>query len=289
MQGNSEKNVLKITGNQAQWTADAIVVEAPLEIQIWDAVLEKYTPLLITMRTPGQDIALSLGLLYTEGLISRPDDVLVSKQVDEQLVRMMVDPKVLPRLDDRNRRFYSTASCGVCGKTSLDKLQYHSCHFPARNSPKVPIGTLQDLPQQLQFAQALFHQTGGNHAAALFQPDGELIELQEDVGRHNALDKLIGHALLQGRTPWRNNILVLSGRISFELVQKASMLGVPILLAVGAPSSLAIELADECGITLMGFVRSDRCNIYSQPQRVVLSKEQERSTPLATSGPIHQE
>jgi FdhD protein len=233
---------------------DEVAVEEPLEIRV------DGQPLAVTMRTPGHDEELALGFLYGEGLIRGPrragptDDLAANTvEVDGPLER-----------DPGRRRFYTTSSCGVCGKGALEEVAVASAPLPA--GPRLARSLLVRLPDLLE--QPTFERTGGLHATGLFDPDGKLLLVREDVGRHNAMDKVIGRALLDGIVPLGKRILCVSGRLSFELVQKAAVAGAPILVGVGAPSSLAISLADERGITLCGFARRGATNVYTRPERV---------------------
>lgn len=234
-----------------------------------------YQTMAITMRTPGQDADLFTGFLFTEGIIGQAKHVSSIRHVGQALAATASEHVMLAELDSNlpfdasrlSRHFYTSSSCGVCGKTSIELVQTVSCYFPRPAHPKISPDVLCALPQKLRQAQDLFEHTGGIHAAGLFDASGRLILMREDVGRHNALDKLVGAALRAGMIPLRDHILLLSGRISFELVQKAAMAGIPIVAAVGAPSSLAIELATEHGMTLAGFLRPDRCNLYCDQNR----------------------
>jgi len=232
----------------------------------------------ITMRTPGHDEELAVGFLLTEGIIRGPADLLevrsllseTSSDGASNVVRVSLRDGVtldLPRMD---RNFYTTSSCGVCGKASIQALRTKSAFPPVSEltTPYLPAALLNLLPGRLREAQEVFATTGGLHASALFDAEGDLVDLREDVGRHNALDKVIGRALLDDRLPLRKNLLLVSGRASFELVQKASMAGLPFLGAVGAPSSLAVELAREAGMTLVGWLRDGRFNVYTGVWRI---------------------
>ena len=273
---------LRITANlPAQQEDDLLAVEEPLEIRLsFGPKGQRETrSLAVTMRTPGQDKPLALGFLFTEGLIGKAEEVLEIRHINRVTVPETPDNILLVELAERvaidfgrlNRHFYTSSSCGVCGKASIDMVHSVSCYFPRKAFPKVPAAVLHGLPAQLRQQQAIFGDTGGIHAAAIFSADGALMGLREDVGRHNALDKLIGEALAGGQIPLRDQIVMLSGRLSFELVQKCIMAGVPILAAVGAPSSLAVELAEEYGMTLIGFLRDGRFNIYCGAERIELS------------------
>jgi len=229
---------------------DEVAVEEPLEIRVGGA------PLAITMRTPGEDEELALGFLYGEGLIdgAREASVTLDANTVEVAGPLLKDPQA--------RRFYTTSSCGVCGKGALEEVDAP----PAADGPIVDRAFLSHLPDRLR--QPTFARTGGLHATGLFTPEGELLKVSEDVGRHNAMDKVIGWALRRDAVPLHPNVLCVSGRLSFELVQKAAVAGVPILVGVGAPSSLAIRLADDQRITLAGFARGERVNVYTSVERV---------------------
>jgi FdhD protein len=233
---------------------DAVAIEEPLEIRVDGAALA------VTMRTPGHDEELALGFLYGEGLIDGPRDAGLSEDLANNTIEvagpLTRDPGV--------RRFYTTSSCGVCGKGALEEVAVLSA--PVSAAPTIPRSLAAELPNRLD--QPGFRRTGGLHATGLFDPDGELLYTREDVGRHNAMDKVVGRALLDGRLPLSGRVLCVSGRLSFELVQKAAVAGAPILIGVGAPSSLAVELADDRGLTLCGFARRGTVNVYTQPQRI---------------------
>jgi FdhD protein len=238
-------------GDSISPAQDLLAVEEPLQIQVNGRDLS------ITMRTPGHDRELAAGFLYTEGILKTPGDVL-SIDSTENSVMLTVDAS----LDlGPARNFYTTSSCGVCGKASVDSLHAAGCLMlpQAQMSREIIHG----LPEKLRAAQSVFEHTGGLHGAALFDTEGNLESVREDVGRHNAVDKLIGAAFLDGRLPLGRSILMLSGRASFELIQKAVMAGIPVVAAVGAPSSLAVQTALRFGMTLAGFVRNGRFNIYS--------------------------
>jgi len=233
---------------------DQVAVEEPLEIRV------DGRPLAVTMRTPGHDEELALGFLFGEGLIdsARP----AAPPAD--LAGNAVDVTGPLMREPGERHFYATSSCGVCGKGALEEVAVHSDPLP--NGPWIPRELLAALPDRLR--QPTFERTGGLHATGLFDPAGELLIAREDVGRHNAMDKVIGHALLDGAVPLSERVLCVSGRLSFELVQKAAVAGAPILVGVGAPSSLAVELAAERGLTLGGFARGGRVNVYCGAARV---------------------
>lgn len=275
--------VIKITDNEEITTDDALAIEEPLEIRLayGPADNRSIQNISVTMRTPGNDAELALGFLFTEGIIKTHADVkknehyfIACAENKENVIQVSLNENAEPKLNSTERNFYTTSSCGVCGKTSIDAIKTESA-YTYNNSiieNQVAADLLYELPSILQEHQKIFADTGGLHASALFSDDGELLLLREDVGRHNALDKLIGAALNENILPLDQYILLLSGRISFELVQKAAMAGVSIIAAVGAPSSLAVQLAEEFNITLVGFLRDQRFNIYTQPRRILLSK-----------------
>jgi len=266
-----ELHTTKVQQGQGTTFLDAIAIEAPLEIKLTfiEEKQKKRLPLAITMRTPGQDRVLAAGYLFTEGIIGNRSDITNWQQIGNTL-QIELAPHISPSiLEDKGRATIAHASCGICGKPSLDSLERISCYYPQANFPIITPSFIHQLPPSLLQTQASFKQTGGMHAAAFFQTDGSLSAFQEDIGRHNALDKLIGWAVMNQLLPLREQILFLSGRISFELVQKASFIGIPIIAAVGAPSTLAIELAETSGITLIGFVKEDRFNIYCGEERVI--------------------
>ncbi|GAA0428179.1 sulfurtransferase FdhD [Actinoplanes capillaceus] len=248
---------------------DHLTAEEPLEIRV------RKKPLAVTMRTPGHDIDLAMGFLLSEGVISRAGDVTTAQLCagtdtpnTYNVVDVVLDPSVPPPVTDPSRNFYTTSSCGVCGKASIDAVRVRS-HFDVSADPmRVPARLLAGLPEKLRAAQRTFDRTGGLHAAGLFTAEGELVVLREDVGRHNAVDKVLGWALREGRLPLTGHVLLVSGRASFELTQKAWMAGLPMLAAVSAPSTLAAELAEEAGMTLVGFLREPRMNVYSGAHRV---------------------
>ena len=221
------------------------------------------------MRTPGNDLELAAGFLFTEGLVRAREQIDSIRSCRAGSVRVAVTPDVTIDLARLERHSFTSSSCGMCGKTSAAALRTTS-RYPLRAAePNVPETLLRSLPERLRRAQPAFEATGGLHASALFDLDGQLVTLREDVGRHNALDKVIGAELLAGRLPADERILIVSGRVSFELVQKALMAGIPVIAAIGAPSSLAVELAREARMSLFGFVRADRVNVYSDFQSVI--------------------
>jgi FdhD protein len=219
------------------------------------------------MRTPGNDDELAVGFLFSEGILPGREAIASIEHGDNEIT-LTLTADAAPDLSSQTRHFYLTSSCGVCGKASVDALVAAGCTALARDTPKIASKTLLGLPDALRGAQAVFERTGGLHAAGLFTTSGELLYAREDVGRHNAVDKLVGHAVLDGRVPLSDAILHVSGRVSFELVQKALMAGIPALSAVGAPSSLAVETALRFGMTLVGFARDGRFNVYAGEQRI---------------------
>jgi FdhD protein len=226
----------------------------------------------VTMRTPGNDFELAVGFLWTEGLLRSPADLLSVKYcevpADEQHYNVVTVRLSLPFALESHRNFYATSSCGVCGKASLD--QVHVQCSGVAPGPIVRRTLILGLPDSLRQSQRVFEQTGGLHASGLFDPDGRVVAVREDVGRHNAVDKLVGMAVLGKEVPLSNNVLMVSGRVSFEIVQKAAMAGVPIVCAVSAPSSLAVEAAEDLGVTVVGFLRGRRFNVYSHAERIAL-------------------
>lgn len=243
--------------------------------------------LAVTMRTPGHDVELAHGFLLTEGVITGAGELASARYCDSvddtgantyNVLDVTLAPGVAPPAAGVERNFYTTSSCGVCGKASLDAVRLRTRFPPAGDSVRVDTETLYGLPDALRSAQRLFDSTGGLHAAGLFTPDGSPLVVREDVGRHNAVDKVLGWALLHGRVPAAGHVLMVSGRASFELVQKAAMAGVPVLAAVSAPSSLAVELAVDSGITLVGFLRGTAMNVYSGAERIVDGRIIERAT-----------
>ncbi len=280
MKSSIQRPVIKVAGDTVRSAPDLLAIEEPLEIRLafGPAGDRRVQNLAVTMRTPGQDADLARGFLFTEGIITRLSAIQDIQPVfagceerRENVILVTLAGDANPNLGKTDRNFYTTSSCGVCGKASIDAIRTISA------GAKRPVGRcliapdlILRLPDTLRAAQEIFADTGGLHAAALFDNNGDLALVREDVGRHNALDKLIGAALASGRPTFDTSILLLSGRASFELVQKAAMAGIPVIAAVGAPSSLAVALAEEFGITLIGFLRPGRLNIYSAPQRIQL-------------------
>lgn len=275
--------VREVHGARATGHEDLVAIEEPLELRIEfeTAAGSVARTLSVTMRTPGNDYALAVGFLFAEGVISGRDDVrrmdyCVGRDPSHQefnslSVSLRAGLTVGPAL--LLRHFLTYSSCGVCGRAALDALRARKPPVPAPDRPRVPLATLYRLRERVLGAQEVFARTGGLHAAALFDPAGNLVALHEDLGRHNAVDKVIGTQVLEGRTPLADDLLWVSGRSSFEIVQKAVVAGLPIVAAVGAPSSLAIDVAEEFGLTLLGFLHDDRVNIYTGAQRVELAEQ----------------
>ena len=265
--------IVAVRGDSLEVRADRVVGEEPLEIRAAGPGQEQVA-VAITMRTPGYEDELAVGFLRTEGLIDGPEVLRVEtgdpgtlNQPDDTVVVRLSRPFDASRVAERH--FIATASCGICGKASLDEVALRADPIPA-GAPVVARATILALPDALRAAQRAFDETGGLHASGLFSPTGELVVLREDVGRHNALDKAIGSQVLAGRLPLNDTILMVSGRVSFEIVQKAAVAGIPILCAVSAPSDLAISAAERLGVTLIGFLRGEGFNVYTHDNRIDL-------------------
>ena len=263
--------VLRLSEDGIRRRQEALAAEEPLELRIGG------TALAVTMRTPGHDVELAHGFLLTEGVIGDAQDISTARYCDSvdaqgrntyNVLDLALAPGVEPPDTGVERNFYTTSSCGVCGKAALDAVRLKTRFSPAADECRVSPEALVAFPDKLREQQRVFESTGGLHAAGLFTTGGELLVVREDVGRHNAVDKATGWALLNGRVPVSGSVLMVSGRASFELVQKAAMAGIPILAAVSAPSSLAVELADEQGITLIGFLRGTSMNVYTHAERI---------------------
>lgn len=261
-----------LSANGERRRPDSLAAEEPMELRVGGK------PLAVTMRTPGSDIELAHGFLLTEGVIGSREDIATARYcdgVDDQgrntynVLNLALADGVPPPDTGVERNFYTTSSCGVCGKAALDAVKLKTRFDPASSGFAVTTEVLAGLPDALRAQQKVFAQTGGLHAAALFAADGSLLVVREDVGRHNAVDKVIGWALLENRVPLTETGLLVSSRASFELVQKAAMAGIPLLVAVSAPSSLAVELAEDNGMTLIGFRRGDSMNLYTGDVRVL--------------------
>jgi FdhD protein len=257
---------------------DLVATEEPFEIRLGYSRRDgsrAEEPVSVTMRTPGHDEDLAVGFLFTEGIIRSGSDVqgIVSRGQRAadgliNVVRVDLVPGVAVDFKRLERNFYMTSSCGVCGKASIDAVAVQGQYDVGAAAFRISGAVLGRLPAALKTQQAVFEQTGGLHASGLFDANGAIVALREDVGRHNALDKLVGYALKRGEVPLHDRGVIVSGRASFELMQKSKMAGVPLVAAVGAPSSLAVELAREFGITLVGFLKADRFNVYSRPDRI---------------------
>ena len=252
--------------------SDYLATEEPLELRL----VSPQQTLAVTMRTPGTDFDLAAGFLYSEGVISNQEDIQtmsycldasIEAEQRYNIVNVKLREELSPDLQSLERHFFTTSACGVCGKASIESLKIRNCP-PISTATKVSAEVIYNLPHKLRSSQGIFTVTGGLHAAGLFDSQGKLLKLREDVGRHNALDKLIGSALLANELPMRDRIVMVSGRSSFEILQKCIAAGVSIVCAVSAPSSLAVSLAKEFGITLIGFLRGQRFNIYSGKERI---------------------
>ncbi|MEU2393210.1 formate dehydrogenase accessory sulfurtransferase FdhD [Streptomyces sp. NPDC007369] len=276
------RRVIRVRNGTTGVRPDTLVAEEPLEVRL------NGKPLAITMRTPGDDFALAVGFLVSEGVLGSAADVQAVTYCEGaaedgsntyNVVNVRLAPGVpLPDVT-LERNVYTTSSCGLCGKASLDAVRT-ATRFPlpppaASEGVRIPVDLLGELPDRLRAAQKVFDRTGGLHAAGLFTRDGELLDVREDVGRHNAVDKIVGRALQAGRLPLADTVLLVSGRASFELAQKAVMAGIPVLAAVSAPSSLAVDLALESGLTLVGFLRGGNMNIYAGEDRLDLGAAQD--------------
>jgi len=272
-----ERRVVRVRGGLARRVRDRLVVEEPLELRV------SGRPVGVTMRTPGDDVELAVGYCVTEGLVRGHEDIAAVRacastggEGDYNVLSVDLRPGV--PIPDRSldRLHVTSSSCGVCGKSSIDAVRVRAA--PLGDDPvQVTAATLAGVPDRVRAAQRVFERTGGLHAAALLGPDGEVECVREDVGRHNATDKAIGWAAMHGRLPLRGTILFASGRCSFEIVQKAAVAGIPVVVAVSAPSSLAVELAEELGMTIVGFLRGDGMNVYTRPDRVVFDAGSEEA------------
>jgi FdhD protein len=253
---------------------DDLVTEEPMEIRL-APFGEQSFPLAVTMRTPGHDFELAAGFLWSEGVLSDPDQIrrivycrdVCREEQRYNVVTVELRPGAQPALPESERRFAMTAACGVCGKSSLEELRARGV-APLEDDSRLSVSALLRLPGIQREAQSLFKKTGGLHAAALFDLDGKLLALREDVGRHNAVDKIVGESFLAGKLPLKGRALLISGRPGFEIAQKAAAAGIPILAGVSAPSHLAVRTAQEFGMTLIGFLREDRFNVYSGAERL---------------------
>jgi FdhD protein len=276
------RNIQRFNHGNWQEVADIVVAEEALEIRLAypggeDEMVVK--SLAVTMRTPGADFDLVRGFLFTEGIIQKAEDIIsmrfaadtANEEWPGQVIMVNLSAQVALEVEKIQPRLYMSSACGLCGQSSFSQLQKLPAYLVLPNRPQVSAELLVNLPEKLRQLQDSFRQTGGIHACGLFSQHGDLLLVQEDVGRHNAMDKLVGILLKQQLIPIRDHLLLFSGRLSFELVQKASMVGASFLCAIGAPSSAAITLAEECGMTLVGFLSQDRFNIYTGPERILKS------------------
>lgn len=271
----TKATVWVVENGKVRSRSDQLATEEPLEIRL----VSPQKTVAVTMRTPGADFELTAGFLYSEGVVSRREDIdrisyCVDPDVDGEqrynIVNVKLKEGLSPDLQPLERHFFTTSACGVCGKASLEALRLRGCPV-ILEGPEVSAEVIYSLPEQLRAAQRVFSTTGGLHAAALFDTQGQLLSVREDVGRHNALDKLVGSAVLSDQLPLNNHIVMVSGRSSFEILQKCLTAGVPIVCAVSAPSSLAVALAREFGITLVGFLRGERFNVYAGRERLAIA------------------
>ncbi len=279
----SPVNILKVSLEVFEEKSDLVVVEEPLEIRLGYGSMDnrQQRSVSVTMRTPTHDFELAMGFLYSEGIITSYSQAMsvkycvdAGKQATENIVRVELKPEISVNLQLLQRNFYATSSCGVCGKASMEAIDNMICHLtkqkPEQNTLRISRDYIFNLPKILAQYQKVFEYTGGLHAAALFDAEGKIILLREDIGRHNALDKIIGNALMQDLLPLHNKILLMSSRASFELIQKAIMANISVIVTMGAPSSLAIQTAEQFGITLIGFLRNKTFNIYTGKDRILL-------------------
>jgi FdhD protein len=272
----TKSRVRRIEDGRVRVRPDVLATEEPMEIRLVSGATKQTVA--VTMRTPGSDFELAAGFLYGEGIVASQEDIrkisyCVDADVDAEQHYNIVNVELRGGreydLRPLERHFYTTSACGVCGKASLEQLELRGCPVIGPG-PEVSAKTIYSLPEKLRAAQGLFEATGGLHAAALFDAEGDLIALREDVGRHNATDKLLGWALLEGRLPLRDRVVMVSGRSSYEIMQKCLTAGVPIVCAVSAPSSLAVDVAREFGMTLVGFLRGSKFNVYAGFERIQL-------------------
>ena len=274
-------NIIKVRFNISEEKPDLVVVEEPLEIRLGYGSMDdrQQRSVSVTMRTPTHDFELALGFLYSEGIITSYNQILsvkycvdAGKQATENIVRIELKPDVIFNAQILQRNFYATSSCGVCGKASIEAIDNMICDLPKQNlehnALKINHSYVISLIDTLNKHQKVFEYTGGLHAAALFDEFGKIVVVREDIGRHNALDKLIGNALTQDLLPLNNKVLLMSSRASFELIQKTVMANIHIIITIGAPSSLAIQTAKQFGVTLIGFLRNESFNIYSGEERI---------------------
>lgn len=270
--------IRRFDGSDFRSEDDLLVVEEPLEIRLGFGETEnrQQKSIAVTMRTPGNDLELAAGFLFGEGIVNQKSDILridhcrdAGQQENPQnIVRVELTQEILPDLQQLKRHFYTTSSCGICGKASIEAVRATGCELLPEAVPQVDLDLLLALPEKLKQSQTAFRHTGGLHAAGFFSVTGELLWIHEDVGRHNALDKLVGAALFSNKLPLPEGVILVSGRGGFELIQKTVRAGGQIFAAVGAPSNLAVELARQFRLTLVGFLRENRCNIYTFESRI---------------------
>ncbi|MGI8648914.1 MAG: formate dehydrogenase accessory sulfurtransferase FdhD [Rubrobacter sp.] len=270
----TKTRVRVVEGGKKRLKSDLLATEEPMEIRL--IIGESRQTVAVTMRTPGNDFELAAGFLHGEGIVSSKDDIkkisyCTDPDVDADqlynIVNVELHAGITVDIRPLERNFYTTSACGVCGKASLEQLELRGCPV-IPPGPEVSAETIYSLPEKLRERQSLFDSTGGLHAAAFFDAEGNFVALREDVGRHNATDKLIGWALLEGKLPLSKYIVLVSGRSSFEILQKCLQAGAPMVCAISAPSSLAVDVASEFGITLVGFLRGERFNVYSGEERI---------------------
>jgi FdhD protein len=267
-----QAKIQKVISGSLSDVDDLLASEEPLEVRMQyglpDARVTKNIS--VTMRTPGNDKELATGFLFTEGIIKKYQYIKQVFQLRENIIQVILQENINLDLSKLERNFYTTSSCGVCGKSSIDAVKQVCENFEPVTLAPIPASLIYTLPDLLRSSQDVFEHTGGLHASALFNTNGQLLLTREDVGRHNALDKLIGVALEKDMIPLNNHLLLLSGRASFELIQKAAMAGINFVAAVGAPSSLAVEMAKEHNMTLIGFLRGEKFNIYNGAERIIM-------------------
>lgn len=270
----TKTRVRVVEDGQIRARPDTLATEEPMEMRLVSG--SRRQSIAVTMRTPGADFELAAGFLYSEGILSSWEEIhrisyCTDPEVDAEQLYNIVNVELRGGLDydlsSLERNFHTTSACGVCGKASLEQLEIHGCPV-IPPGPEVEAETIRSLPDKLREAQGVFESTGGLHAAAIFDAGGELVALREDVGRHNAVDKLVGWALLEGRLPLTDHVVMVSGRTSFEILQKSLMAGTPVVCAISAPSSLAVDLARQFEMTLVGFLRGERFNVYAGFERV---------------------
>jgi FdhD protein len=277
--GVADVEVFRYHDGRVSHEPDLLSVEEPLEIQVRPKHEHEYRSLSVTMRTPGNDGDLVRGFLFNEGVIRSPHDILriqswgplVGPAQSRNICRIDLECEI-PELDRLQRHFYTNSSCGVCGRASMDALRACAAGAIPENGPHVRVSAILRIPELLRQSQGAFDSTGGLHATALFTAEGELRHVCEDVGRHNAMDKMAGRLLAEHALPASESMLLASGRLSFELIQKTVMMGVPLIAAIGAPSSLAVQVARSAGVTIIGFLRNDRFNVYSHEGRVLFNE-----------------